>query len=202
MNDIASVIRRLPGTAIAISPAKFAHVVLRTGQAGRMAEWYATVLGARIVFRDERLCFLTYDDEHHRVALIQVPGLATRDPATAGTDHIAYSFNDLGDLLATYRRLKAAGITPGRTINHGPTTSMYYSDPDNNRVELQVDNFTTVAELQAYFAGQDFADNPVGVLFDPEALIAEYEAGVPMADLLRRKPLPEGKSPWDNLSRS
>src|SRR5215472_16969925 len=40
---------------------------------------------ARIVFRDERLRFLSYDDEHHRLALIHIPDLPPRDPERAGT---------------------------------------------------------------------------------------------------------------------
>jgi hypothetical protein len=158
------------------------------------------VLAARIVFRDERLCFLSYDDEHHRLALIHMPGLAPRDPESAGTDHVAYSYRDLGELLANYRRLKAHGILPHWPINHGVTTSMYYRDPDNNRVELQIDNFATAEGCQAYFQSQAFADNPVGVTYDPEELCARYEAGEPIADLLRIPPLPVGKTPWDMLS--
>jgi catechol 2,3-dioxygenase-like lactoylglutathione lyase family enzyme len=199
MNDLSPV-RQLAPASQAISPAKFAHFVLRTGQVDKMAEWYKTVLAARIVFRDERLCFLSYDDEHHRLALIQIPGLEPRDPNGTGTDHVAYSYRDLGELLATYRRLKAAGILPHWPINHGVTTSMYYRDPDNNRVELQIDNFASAAECQAYFQSKAFADNPVGVTYDPEELCRRYEAGVPVADLLRIPPLPEGKTPWDMLS--
>ena len=138
--------------------------------------------------------------EHHRLALIHIPGLAARDPESAGTDHVAYSYRDLGELLATYRRLKAHGIVPHWPINHGVTTSMYYRDPDNNRVELQIDNFPTAEELQGYFQSRAFADNPVGVTYDPEELCARYEAGEPIADLLRIPPLPAGKTPWDMLS--
>ena len=200
MNDVAPI-RRLDAASRPISPAKFAHFVLRTGQFDKMAEWYTTVLAARTVFRDDRLCFLSYDDEHHRLALIHVPGLAPRDPAAAGTDHVAYSYRDLGELLATYRRLKGHSIQPHWPINHGVTTSMYYRDPDNNRVELQIDNFATSAELDGYFHSAAFAANPVGVTYDPEELCRKYEAGVPIADLLRIPPLPEGKTPWDMLSQ-
>jgi catechol 2,3-dioxygenase-like lactoylglutathione lyase family enzyme len=196
MNDVAPI-RRLAPVSHPISPAKFAHFVLRTGQIDKLAEWYGVVLGARIVFRDERLCFLSYDDEHHRLALIQVPGLAPRDPEAAGTDHVAYSYRDLGELLATYRRLKGHGIVPHWPINHGVTTSMYYRDPDNNRVELQIDNFATMDESHAYFTGPDFAENPIGVIFDPEQLIRDYEAGVSFEDLVKRPPLPPGKTPMD-----
>ena len=199
MNDVTPIRHLAPATQ-PISPAKYAHFVLRTGQFDTMAEWYKTVLAARIVFRDERLCFLSYDDEHHRLALINMPGLGPRDPESAGTDHVAYSYRNLGELLATYRRLKAHGILPHWPINHGVTTSMYYRDPDNNRVELQIDNYATAEECQAYFLSETFADNPVGVTYDPEELCRRYEAGEPMSELLRIPPLPEGKTPWDMLS--
>jgi catechol 2,3-dioxygenase-like lactoylglutathione lyase family enzyme len=198
MNDVAPI-RRLSPPSIAISPAKFAHFVLRTGQFDRMSEWYRTVLAARVVFRDERLCFLSYDDEHHRLALIHIPGLGVRDPEAAGTDHVAYAYRDLGELLSTYRRLKAAGILPQWPINHGVTTSMYYRDPDNNRVELQIDNFATPAELDGYFQSHAFAENPVGVTYDPEELCRRWEAGEALTDLVRIPPLPAGKTPWDML---
>src|SRR3984957_10242943 len=126
MNDVSPA-RKIATEAI--SPAKFAHFVLRTGQLDKMAEWYKTLLNARIVFRDERLCFLSYDDEHHRLALINMPGSGVRDPESTGTDHVAYTYNGLGDLLATYRRLKDAGILSHWAINQGVTTSMYYRDP-------------------------------------------------------------------------
>src|SRR3984885_6227033 len=169
MNDVSPA-RKLAPVTQPISPAKFAHFVLPTGQLDTMADWYKTLLNARIVFRNEMLCFLSYDDEHHRLALINIPGSPPRDPNGTGTDHIAYSYSDLGELLATYRRLKEHGIVPHWPINHGVTTSMYYRDPDNNRVELQIDNFPTPRELDGYFHSQAFRDNPVGVTYDPEGM--------------------------------
>ena len=90
----------------------------------------------------------------------------------AGTDHIAFAHADLGDLLYTYARLKREGIEPYWCVNHGPTTSMYYKDPDGNRVELQVDNFPTADEANAWMRSGEFAANPIGVVFDPDALLA------------------------------
>ena len=197
MNDISPA--RKISTA-AISPAKFAHFVLRSGQMEQLADWYKTLLNARIVFRNEMLCFLSYDDEHHRLAIVNTAGSGVRDPGSTGTDHVAYSYNDLGELLATYRRLKAAGILPHWPINHGVTTSLYYRDPDNNRVELQIDNFKTPKELDGYFQSRAFADNPVGVTSDPEELCRRYEAGEPMSSLLAIPAMSDGKTPWDMLS--
>src|SRR5438045_9123851 len=105
MNDVAPIRHLAPATQ-PVSPAKYAHFVLRTGQFDKMVEWYKTVLAARIVFRDERLCFLSYDDEHHRLALIHLPGLPPRDPGSAGTDHAAHSSRTPGQLLAPYPPLQ------------------------------------------------------------------------------------------------
>jgi catechol 2,3-dioxygenase-like lactoylglutathione lyase family enzyme len=197
MNRATTVTRTLPESSQRISPEKFAHVVLKTANFDAVITWYATVLQARVAFRNDFIAFLTYDDEHHRVAVLNAPGSPAPNEAAAGVHHIAYTYADLGDLLATYRRLKACGIEPARCINHGPTTSMYYRDPDGLRVELQIDNFATMDEAHIYFTGPDFAENPIGVIFDPERLIRDYEAGRPFEDLVRRPPLPPGKTPMD-----
>ena len=168
-----------------IAPSKFAHFVLRTGQKAVLRDWYRTVLGARVQHEDEMLCFLTYDDEHHRIALAQIPGLEPAAGATAGLDHTAYSYRGLGELLDTYERLKAEGITPWWPVNHGVTTSLYYRDPDGNGVELQVDNFATADECNAFIQGDAFRQNPVGVNFDPDEMLARFRSGVPAEELTK-----------------
>jgi catechol-2,3-dioxygenase len=164
-----------------------------------MVHWYQIVLGAEVVHSDGILAFLTYDDEHHRIAIAGIPGLEDRPQMAAGTDHVAFTHADLGDLLFTYARLKREGIEPYWCVNHGPTTSMYYKDPDGNRVELQVDNFPTAEETNRWIRSGEFAANPIGVVFDPETLLARYRAGEPIERLVVRPPLPEGASPFDML---
>lgn len=168
------------------APDAFAHCVLRTSRYEAMIAWYCTVLNARVAHRAERLCFLTYDEEHHRLAIVSVPGLPEQDLETARLLHIAYSYTDLAGLLGTYKRLKAAGIVPYRPINHGPTLSLYYRDPDGTAVELQVDCYPTKAEAAAFLQSEAFRANPIGVAVDPDALLAAWEAGAPEAELLRR----------------
>lgn len=167
-----------------VPPARLAHFVLRTANFETMCDWYRTVLGAHAVFENEHLCFMTYDDEHHRVALINMPGSPEQDPAAAGVDHIAFTCTDMGALLGTFARLKSDGIEPYWCINHGPTTSLYYRDPDRNQIELQIDNFQTVAELDAFFESGAFAANPIGVEFDPARLLQRYENGDALAELI------------------
>jgi catechol 2,3-dioxygenase-like lactoylglutathione lyase family enzyme len=176
------------GAAKRIVPSKFAHAVLRTNKFRQMVDWYKTVLLANVVFENEMLAFMTYDDEHHRLAIAGFPGIVDRASHSAGLDHLAYTYSSLGDLVATYERLKEAGITPLVPINHGLTLSMYYRDPDGNKVELQIDNFETMEEMKGFFRGNDFAKNPIGVSFDPDELARQYHAGVPEAELRKYRP--------------
>jgi len=191
--------RRLARDRGVVKPCQLAHVVRRTSRFEELVRWYCTVLGAEVVHSDGTLAFLTYDEEHHRIAIADIPGLPDQPPMAAGTDHIAFTYGDLGDLLHTFRRLKAAGIEPFWCINHGPTTSLYYKDPDGSRVELQVDNLPTAEAIEGWMRTGQFAANPIGVVFDPEELVARYEAGEPIETLTARPPLPAGATPFDML---
>ncbi|MDB5710734.1 MAG: biphenyl 2,3-dioxygenase [Sphingomonas bacterium] len=169
-----------------VSPSKFAHVVLRSSRYEKLVSWYKTLLGARASYEDDKLAFLTYDDEHHRIAILNLPGLRDKTENAVGVDHVAFTYPSLGALLATYERLKAEGIEPFWTINHGPTTSLYFRDPDGNQVEFQVENFSSEAESAAFFASSAFAENPIGVEFSPEDLTRRLYAGEPEHLLLQR----------------
>jgi hypothetical protein len=155
------------------------------------------VLDGRVIYENPQLCFVTYDDEHHRVAFIDFGPLANRDLSGGdlryratdqpGLHHVAFTFASMGELLGNYERLAARGVRPFRSINHGPTTSMYYVDPDGNRVELQIDNFATAEEGQAWMHSAAFDRNPIGVEFDPDELTRKFQAGVPLAELVARE---------------
>jgi len=184
------------------APQKLAHVVFKTPRINEMIDWYTTVLDAAVVFSDKRITFLTYDQEHHRIALIKVPR-PLRIPGAVwkvhrkfyGVDHIAFTHERLPHLIATYRRLADAGIEPVWCINHGPTTSMYYEDPDGNRIELQVDNFATNQLLVEWLSGGEFAKNPIGVEFDPVVLERLAAAGTPIEVLTKRGSAPPPDRP-------
>ena len=174
------------GVAAAISPSKLAHVVFRTSRYPDVIAWYKTVLNAQIAFSNDVLTFLSYDEEHHRVAVINMPNLEPRSEKAAGLHHVAFTFASLADLMATYARLRDLNIRPVFVINHGPTTSLYYEDPDNTNVELQIDNYDSIAEATEFFYSDAFAENPIGVEFDPEDLLARFAAGESEAELKRR----------------
>jgi len=181
------VTARVPARNNVLSPARLAHIVLFTKQPERMLAWYARVLGAEQMFRNDYIAFLTYDDEHHRIAFINRPNLVDKAPNSVGLAHFAFTYNTLQELADTWERLRAEGIEPFRQINHGTTTSMYFRDPDGNQVELQVDNFDTVEELNEWFGGGDFDRNPIGIYYDMADVARKLRDGVPEKAL--RKPL-------------
>ena len=170
-----------------VRPTKFAHAVFRTRQLQAMIDWYCTVLGAHVVFGNARIAFLTYDDEHHRIALVASDELADRAPSmSVGFYHCAFTYAGLPQLLQNYVRLKAVGIMPYRSIVHGPTVSMYYRDPDGNELELQIDAFPSADEATEWMKGDAFSGNPIGILFEAEGMLRRYEAGESVASLTRR----------------
>jgi len=169
-----------------VAPTQIAHFVIYTSQYAALTAWYKVVLGASPTYEDEKLAFLSYDEEHHRVAIASVPNLARQQEGTASIHHIAFTYRTLRDLLLTWGRLADEGIVPYWSVNHGPTTSMYYADPDGNRIEFQVDNFATTGEAIAFCASPEFAENSVGVDFDPADLLRRLDGGESEAVLKKR----------------
>jgi catechol 2,3-dioxygenase-like lactoylglutathione lyase family enzyme len=171
-------------------PAKLAHFVIRSARYQDTIRWYEQVLGAEVVFGNPFLTFLTYDEEHHRIAVVNTAGEPEPPPGAVGVDHVAFTFASLADLLHTYRRLAAADVRPYWCINHGPTTSLYYRDPNGIQVELQIDNFASDEELNAWMRSGAFKANPIGVEFDPDVLAARLERGDPLVELVRQGSAP------------
>ena len=167
-------------------PKKFAHVVLKTSQLEAQLEFYQTLLGARIVHQAPGIVFLSYDDEHHRLAITERPGLLPKPKNMVGVDHHAYTYENLEDLLTTWERMTQAGHKPVWCTHHGGTISIYYRDCDNNVVETQVDVFDSIEETNEFLTSEDFKSNPIGVDFEPQALLDRVKQGEPWASLRLR----------------
>lgn len=181
-----------------IRPARFVHVVYRTHRFQQMIDWYQKVFDAKIQYQNPALAFLTYDEEHHRVALGNLdlvdPNSTEKDRAgKVGVDHVAYTYASLHDLLENWEQLKAMGIEPYWCLHHGITISLYYADPDGNQMEFQVDSYKTVEEANEFMHGPGFLANPMGVEFDPADWLARLRSGTPESKFLMRtvhEPLP------------
>lgn len=175
-----------PNNKARIAPARMAHFVVRTNRFEETLQWYTTLFEADTVFANPDIAFLSFDEEHHRIAIARVEGLEDIADNSSAIDHVAFSYDTLGELLHNYERLAGLGILPAFSINHGPTTSLYYADPNGCRIELQVDNYPTGAEARAFFSSETFSRNPIGIFFDPDLLLAKLKAGEPLADLLKQ----------------
>jgi catechol-2,3-dioxygenase len=171
---------------------RLAHVVYRTRRFEQMIAWYREVFHARVQHRNPAVAFLTYDDEHHRLAFVDLavvrPDVEDSDKhGLVGVEHVAYTRSSLEDLFDNYARLESIGILPYWCIHHGLTISLYYADPDGNQLEFQVDCFESSEESNAYIRGPDFGVNPIGVEFDPEDWLKQVRAGASFSDFLVRR---------------
>jgi len=175
-------------------PMKLSHVVYMTRRFDEMLNWYEAVFETKVQYKNPAFAFLTYDDEHHRFAFANMSvmnpdGVETDAANKLGVNHVGYTYANLGELLETYDRLKQLGITPYWRVHHGVTLSVYYRDPDGNRMEFQVDCYANAEEAHSYMQSDAFATNPIGVDIDPDELFEKYKKGVPVATLLVQ---PEG----------
>jgi 2,4-dichlorophenol 6-monooxygenase len=158
-------------------PTQIAHIILRTrDRLQELADYYSVLLDAKPVNVGPNNIFLTFDDEHHRVGIFQFPNVAERLHNAPGLDHFAFTLPSVTALFARYEKVKAAGITPFAPINHGVTTSMYFYDPDGNRVELQADNFDDTQAALEFVESVD--PSSIGVLYDPQEVLARLKSGV------------------------
>ena len=63
---------------------------------------------------------------------------------------------------------------------------MYYKDPDDNDIEVQVKNFDNQDEANAFMETDNFRMNPVGTDFDPEVFVRRVESGEDEREIKKR----------------
>lgn len=173
------------------APAKFAHIALHSSDIEAAKDWYLKVLDARVMFQNDLLCFMSYDDEHHRVVLVNNPNyvapethIGFQNPViNSALHHFTFTFASLDELLSQYTNLKAHSIVPTMCLNHGPTLSMYYNDPMNNAVELQIDTMH-MDEAFEFMNSDLFLKNPIGQVFDPDELVERRKAGATFREIV------------------
>ena len=179
------------------------HIGLLTADLARLVDWYRTVLGMRPIHVADnptdasvdspsarlKAAFLSNDEVSHRIAVVEVPGL-TADPERSRhrrLQHIAFEFGALDELLGSYARLKALGITPSFSVDEGPQTAFYYEDPDGNSIEINVSNYADRwAAIEHMQSSPDFARRRLGVDVDRDMIIAAREAGATPWELHKR----------------
>jgi catechol 2,3-dioxygenase len=165
---------------VTFRPPTLHHISLKTSHLDEMIKFYSLVVGVEIQFRNDVAAWTTNDQANHRVVFLAVPGLSDDFDKVRhnGIHHCAFEFDSFDDLMNHFDRLRAAGIEPAFCLDHGTTMSIYYEDPEGNYVELQSDNFSDWKLSTEYMrTSRAFAENPIGVFFDPVRVYESFKSG-------------------------
>lgn len=165
------------------------HVTYLTNNLDEMVDFYCKVTGMIPVYYTEHGAWLSNDKANHRMALVCHPGLGApaNKPRSTGHHHTGFEYADFDQWLDNYIRLRDQGIVPFMALDHGPTLSLYYVDPDGNGVEIQVDNFRDWARSKEWmWASPEFFANPIGSWMDPEKVVLARQEGLSHEEIHRR----------------
>jgi catechol 2,3-dioxygenase len=116
---------------------KVGHVVLGVRDPQRSIEFYTQALGMDHVntLDDMQMAFFSFGERDHDIAIIKVP-----DDQPVGSSGLAHTALEIDggqvELQQLYDRLKSYGAAVEFTANHIITKSVYFFDPDGNRLEI------------------------------------------------------------------
>ncbi|OGA77387.1 MAG: glyoxalase [Betaproteobacteria bacterium RIFCSPLOWO2_12_FULL_65_14] len=123
----------------------FSHMGLFVADLARMEDFYTRLLGFTATDRGELetahgrvfLVFLSRDPrEHHQIVLVTGrPGALPFNPI----NQISFRMAELAGLREMHKRLLAEGVAELSPVSHGNALSVYFRDPEGNRIELFVD---------------------------------------------------------------
>ena len=116
---------------------KVGHVVLGVRDTARSVTFYTEVLGMELVtvLDEMHMAFFSFGERDHDIAVIQVP--AEQPVGSSGLAHTALEIEGgEAELRELYDRLKRLGANVEFTTDHVLTKSVYFFDPDGNRLEI------------------------------------------------------------------
>jgi len=132
---------------MANAPLRVGHVVFNVADVARSVKFYTELVGLQVAARRDDAAFLTCGTQHHDIALFQVPaGTVPGEPLAVGLNHVALQLPDRAALRARYDMLRERDV-PVRTTEHNVTLSIYFPDPDGNRIELFCDRYADGLEV-------------------------------------------------------
>ena len=116
-------------------PKRVGHLVLNVKNLDESTKFYSEVLGFEIALQRPTGTFLTCGKIHHDLALFQAPeGAMPVTEGQLGLNHFAVQVEDINDLKEVYDELKDSGASMDRNTDHGMTSSIYFFDPDGNKI--------------------------------------------------------------------
>ncbi len=109
----------------------------------KMRDFYTRVMGLTVTDEspERSSCFLSADpeNEHHELALGQSRGPDHPDgprSKTQGVGQISFIVESMDALKDLYGRIKQDGRRIDTVVTHGISCSVYFFDPEDNRIEI------------------------------------------------------------------
>ncbi len=119
---------------------KLGHVQLRVADLERSKAFYRDVLGFRVAEQDPKHgdLFMTLGEDFHTLDLAQheSPENARGPSRQLGVAHVAFQVSSYEALGEAYRTLLERGVPIDRAVDHVNQRSIYFLDPDGNRLEI------------------------------------------------------------------
>lgn len=116
---------------------KVGHVVLGVRDPQRSIKFYTEALGMELVnfFDEMQMAFFSFGERDHDIAVIKVPD--DQPVGSSGLSHTALEIEGGQEQLRElYESLKSYGAKVEFTADHILTKSVYFFDPDGNRLEI------------------------------------------------------------------
>ena len=186
-------------TSTTVPLPSLSEVVLKTGRFDRLKDWYITALSREPFFirprpkevswtGSQQIAFFKLAGEYpysQVLGIFEVDGTVETPGTDPGLHHFQMAHASFDELFERFDILKAQGILPSHTWNHGVSTSFYYEDPDGNLAEMNCVNFVTEIEFFGYFETDAYKNNVSGIIIDAEAYISSYRGGTPREELVK-----------------
>lgn len=163
--------------------AQLAHFGFYVRDLEGMVAFYTRVLGLVVTdsgdyYLGGRIVFLSRNaEEHHQV--VMASGRAEGSPSTI--NQISFRVQGLEDLRRFHAALVKEGVKEIAPRNHGNAWSVYFSDPEDNRIEIYTPS--------PWHVGQPYG-KPLDLTEPVEAILAKTEA------MIRDDPTRSTRAEW------
>ena len=156
----------------AVKIKRIGHVALRVADQERSRSFYRDILGFQVSEEDPDHggVFMTLGDNFHTLDVFPHP-----DPASAprpqsnqvGLLHIAFEVGSYQALRDAYSTLLAHDVRLDHATDHVSQRSIYFSDPDGNRLEIYYEMPNALQHFAEVGRGDEDTPLPVTVPGEP-----------------------------------